>query len=99
MIRGVLRHDDGEERDRERDADPEAARHVREFWIYRVRHRRRHRLQRHAADRAASRSVAHDLGMHWARPQRPGYARARVGRGHPVPRMIAIGVVMVTVTT
>ena len=56
--------DDG--RQREHEADPEAARHVGEFRIGRRVEARDLRLQRHAADRAASRADLADLRMHRA---------------------------------
>ncbi len=56
--------DDG--RQREHEADPEAARHVGEFRIGRRIEARDLRLQRHAADRAASGADLADLGMHRA---------------------------------
>ena len=56
--------DDG--RQREHEADPEAARHVGEFRIGRRIEARDLRLQRHAADRAASRADLADLRMHRA---------------------------------
>jgi len=56
--------DDG--RQREHQADPEAARHVGEFGIGRRVEACDLRLQRHAADRAASRANLADLRMHRA---------------------------------
>ena len=56
--------DDG--RQREHEADPEAARHVGEFRIGRRIEARDLRLQRHAADRAASGTDLADLRMHRA---------------------------------
>lgn len=50
----------------EREADPEPARHVREFGIGRIVEARDLRLQRHAADRAASGPDLADLRMHRA---------------------------------
>ena len=56
-----------EHRHGQREADPEAARHVDELGIgARLRAVDDHRLQRHAADRAGARAVLADLGMHRA---------------------------------
>ena len=51
--------------------DPEPSRHVEELGIRPLVARRDHRLQRHAADRAAARPVADDLRMHRAGVERP----------------------------
>src|SRR6185369_14996239 len=59
-----------EERRRERDADPEAPRHVDELRVLALLRLRLERLERHAADRTRPRSVAADLGMHRACPDR-----------------------------
>ena len=56
-------HDRGQ---REHEADPEAARHVGEFWIGRSVQACDLRLKRHSADRTASRANLADLGMHRA---------------------------------
>ena len=63
-------------RQREHEADPEAARHVGEFGIGRRIEARDLRLQRHAADRAASGADLADLRMH-----RAGVDRAFRHRG------------------
>ena len=67
-----LQHD---RRQRQREADPEAPRHVGELGIGRVVEARDLGLQRHAADRAASGTDLADLRMH-----RAGVDRA-LGRG------------------
>jgi hypothetical protein len=48
------------------EADPEPPRHVREFGIRRIVQRDQIRFERHAADRAASRTDLADLRMHRA---------------------------------
>jgi hypothetical protein len=65
----MLGHGDGQQRQRERDTDPEAPRHVAQFRILGFACRRRHRFQRHAADRAIARFFPHDLRMHRTGPQ------------------------------
>ena len=64
----LLGHGKAEQRHRERDANPETPRHVAQLGIFGGAGRRRHRLQRHAADRAAAGLPAHDLRMHRAGP-------------------------------
>ena len=66
----MLGHRHDEQRHGERDADPEPPRHVAQLGVALVAGGRRHRLERHAADRAAARPLAHDLGVHRAGPQR-----------------------------
>src|SRR5215469_1018516 len=77
----MLCHRNSEERDRERDADPEAPRHIAQFRIFGVAPGGRHRLQRHAADRAASRFLAHDLRVHWTGPKNLAGLDWWAGRG------------------
>ena len=54
-------------RETERRADPEAPLEIDELRIGSCIRRWRHGLERHAADRAVSRRVAHDLGVHRTR--------------------------------
>ena len=58
-----LEHDD---RHRQRQADPEPARHVDEFGVRPGLGGRHHRLERHAADRARARPDLPDLRVHRA---------------------------------
>jgi len=51
---------------RQRRCDPEPARHVHEFGIRPLVDEHRAWLERHPADRARTRAVAHDLRMHRA---------------------------------
>ena len=73
-------------------AHDEATAHVSEFRIWARFRARRHRLQRHAADRARAWAVAHDLGMHRACPF-DARRRVRGRRSRPVlmrmPAMLA----------
>ncbi len=64
----VLAHGDRHQRDRQRHPDPEPPRHVAQLGVGGLPGSRRHRLERHAADRAAAGPVAHDLRMHRAGP-------------------------------
>ena len=50
----------------QREADPEAARHVDQLGVRPASARREHRLERHAADRAGARADLADLRMHRA---------------------------------
>ncbi len=63
---------------RERTADPQAARHVGQFLVGAVLERGFGGLERHAADRAASRPDLADLGMHGQVKMVPGAAGAWV---------------------
>ena len=60
-------HGERHHRRRQRHARPEAARHVHELGIGPLLDLDRPRLERHAADRARARLVAHDLRVHRAR--------------------------------
>ncbi len=75
-----FRHREREQGKREQAAQPEAAAHVEQFGARFVAERRRHRLERHPADRTRARGVAHDLGVH-----RTGetHRRRRRRRGSP----------------
>ena len=81
-------HLEDHRRKREREADPEAPRHVGEFGIGRRIEARHLGLQRHAADRAASGADLADLRMH-----RAGIDRAfrRLGL-RPAVAEIGVGV-------
>ena len=70
-------HGQHQQRDRERGAHPESPAKVDQFrvWTF-VTGRHAHRLQRHAAERAGTRLVAHDLRMH-----RTGILRSPGHRG------------------
>ena len=81
-------HGDREERDGERQAGPEAARHVAQFGILRLRRGDGARLQCHAADRARARLLAHDLRVHGAHPLGPGRGR---GNRFRLKRHAALG--------
>jgi hypothetical protein len=76
----MLGHGNGQQRYRQRDANPEAPRHGAQFGIIAIAGGRRHRFQRHAADRAVARLLAHDLRVHRAGPQ------DLAGGGHKGPR-------------
>jgi len=65
--RQQVAHAEKEERDREDQAEPEPALHVRQLRVCLLVDDRA-RLERHAADGAAPRLVADDLRMHRARP-------------------------------
>ena len=73
----------------QRDAHPEAPRHVLQMDVLDVRERGGARLERHAADRAVAGRVAHDLGVHRAGPldvRARGHSRERGGRSGPCGR-------------
>jgi hypothetical protein len=78
-----FQHDRGQ---RKHEANPEPARHVSEFRIGRRIEARDLRLQRHAADRAASGADLADLGMH-----RAGVDRAFRHRGFRPAVLFQIG--------
>ena len=59
-------HRDDYQRNRKDNACPKAPRHVDELGILFLFERNGPGLQRHAANRTAPRSVAHDLGVHGA---------------------------------
>ena len=63
-------HDEGQQRQRQHESDPEPTRHVHKLGIGPVDGAHRPRLERHAADRARPRPLAHDLRMHRAGPFR-----------------------------
>ena len=71
MARQHVRDHDSKQREGETDADPEPSRHAVKLGIG-FGGRNRHWLERHTADRAISRLVAHDLRMHGARVLRVG---------------------------
>ncbi len=73
----VLAHGDDDQRHGERRAHPEAARHVDELGVLLLLEGHRARLERHAADGALARRVAHDLGVHGAHVLGPRRRRAR----------------------
>lgn len=75
-------HFEHEDRSGENQPDPETPCHVGEFGAGAAVGRHHQRLQRHAADRAASRPVLPDLGMHRAGPDR-ALGRFRYGRRFP----------------
>ena len=66
--RAHAKHRKRHQRNTERDAPPEAARHIAQFGILFFRRRNGHGLQRHTADRTSARCVSYDLGMHRASP-------------------------------
>jgi len=76
-----LEHDD---RDREHKPDPEASRHIDELRIGTAFRRHLDRLERHAANRAASRSHLPDLGMHRAGVDRALWPLRRFRGGRQV---------------
>ena len=69
QVAAHLQHD---RRDRKRQADPEASRHVGKFGIGRRIQARDLGLQRHAADRTVAGADLADLRMHWASVDRSG---------------------------
>jgi len=77
----ILGHRQSDERDRQREADPETAGHVVELGIACLAPDRRHRLERHAADGTASGLAAHDLRVHRAGPAGLADGRTRQGGG------------------
>ena len=80
-------HDEDEQRDRQREAQPESPGHVDQLGIGPLVHGHRAPLQGHPADRARARSRTHDLGMHRTRPFLPGQS----GRGrHRLERHAAL---------
>ena len=84
-------HLERDHRDGEREADPEAPRHVDEFGIRARRPRSRLRFERHAADRAGARADLADLRMHRAgvdRARRRGPRRRLAGCGREVARRV-----------
>jgi hypothetical protein len=70
-------HREEEQRRRQRGRDPEAPLHVDPLRVLDLLRGDRARLERHPADRARSRRVAHDLRMH-----RAGPLDLRAGRRH-----------------
>src|SRR5579875_952301 len=83
-------HAEDEHRNRESRADPEAARHVRQFRIGRRLGLRLERLQRHPADRTRARRVAPNLGMHRAGVDR-WPARRSLARRFRMQVLLGIG--------
>ena len=79
-------HLQNDRRQGKHEPDPEAARHIGEFRIRRCIEARDLRLQRHAADRAASRADLADLRMH-----RAGVDRAFRHRGFRLAVLFQIG--------
>ena len=74
----VPAHLHDKDRQRKHEADPEPARHVREFGIGLVRRGRQFRLQRHAANRARARPFLPDFRMHGTGIDRAlGHRRSR----------------------
>jgi len=61
-----LPHREDQDRRRQCHADPKATRHIDEFRILLFFQRHRHRLERHAADRAIAGALLHDLRVHRA---------------------------------
>ena len=80
-------HRECEDRNGERQRDPKAPGHVGQLLARAGRFRGRFRLERHAADRAASGVVLPDLRMHRAGVDRAGRRGLRRGRGACVMRM------------
>ena len=74
----------------EREADPQAARHIDKLGIGAAPGRRLDRLQRHAADRAAAGTGLPDLGMHRTSVDRPG-RQLRGGSGLLAEILCGIG--------
>jgi hypothetical protein len=68
--RAHAQHGQRHQRNAQQHARPEAPRHLAQLRIFFLGRRRGHRLQRHAADWARTRTVAHNLGMHRAGPLR-----------------------------
>ena len=93
--RGEPRRDHGahfqeEQRSRERGRHDESALHVDELGVRSVLQRDRPRLERHAADRARTRSGSDDLGVHRARVLDAGdRGRRRRGRGRSAGAAVA----------
>ena len=77
QVREMAAHLQRHDRHRERAADPQAARHVQQFFVRPLVERDLGRFQRHAADRAASGSDLADLGMHGAGEDRARRDRRR----------------------
>jgi hypothetical protein len=80
-------HGHDEHRRAERDADPEAPRHVDELGVRRVGQIRDTWLERHPAFRARAGAVADDLGMHRTDPFRPRFRppiETKGGAGAPI---------------
>src|SRR5947207_7353990 len=74
-VEQIAAHLPGEYRRGQRQSDPDPSAHIREFGVWSLVGGDGHRLQRHAADRAAARPDLANLRMH-----RAGVDRLRIGR-------------------
>ena len=87
LRRAHAQHGKGHQWNAQRHAPPKATRHVAQLGILLLRCGDGHRLERHAADWAEARPVAHDLRMHGAGPLGAGRRHRHLGlQRHPALR-------------